>query len=169
MQMVHIREAVIEDLPNLLMIYNHAVRTSAATFDLEEWTLEERREWFSHYGGPYPLIVAVVDGVVVGYSSLSPFRQKAAYAKTVEISVYIDPKFWGRGIGKILMEEILKRAKELQYHIVISGITAGNDASVKLHEKFGFSYIGTFHEVGWKFNKWQDVMFYELILPESSS
>lgn len=159
-----IREAVIEDLPAMLDIYNEAVRNTTATFDLEELTLEEREVWFHKYGGSHPLIVAEVDGQVAGYSSLSLFREKKAYESTTELSIYISKAFRGRGIGKAMMTAILERAKELGYHVVIGGITAGNDVSVNLHKQFGFEFIGSFREVGRKFGSWQDVLFYQLIL-----
>src|SRR5579875_803805 len=120
--MIQIRDAHIDDLPRTLTIYNQSVVKSTATFDLEEKTLEERQEWFSHHGGAHPLIVAELDGEVVGYSCLSRFRDKPAYAKTVESSVYIDERHTGKGIGKLLMKEILKRAVELGHHVVIAEI-----------------------------------------------
>ncbi|WAH35280.1 GNAT family N-acetyltransferase [Alicyclobacillus dauci] len=159
-----VRDAVIEDLPYLLEIYNQAVRNSAATFDLEESSLEQRKVWFSHYSDSHPLIVCEVDGVVAGYASLSRFRDKAAYDKTVESSVYVDEAFHGQGIGKTLMREILQRAREIGHHVVIAGITGGNEASIKLHVSLGFEYIGCFKEVGFKFGRWQDVHFYQLLL-----
>lgn len=162
--MLMIRNAVKADVPEILEIYNDAVRNLAATFDLEEKTLEERMEWFSHYGGAYPLIVAEIDGKVAGYSSLSKFREKEAYKSTVELSLYIAPDCRGRGLGKALMEEILKLAKQNGFHTVISGITSGNEVSVRLHEQFSFDYIGNFREVGKKFGVWQDVLFYQLLL-----
>lgn len=159
-----IREATLEDVPAMLEIYNEAILNTTATFDLEEQTLEERQVWFKKYGGIHPLIVAEVDGKVAGYSSLSLFRDKQAFIRTTELSIYIHTGFRGLGIGNRLMEEILQRAKALGHHVVIGGITAGNDVSVKLHEKFGFEYVGTFKEVGHKFGSWQDVSFYQLTL-----
>ncbi len=162
--MMHIREAQEADIPAMLAIYNHAIRTSTATFDLQEQTLVQRQEWFAHYGGPHPLIVADIDGHIAGYSCLSPFRSKPAYSRTAELSVYIDDRFQGRGIGKALVKEILNRAQKLNYHVVIAGITEGNDISIKLHEAFGFTLAGRFKEVGYKFDAWQDVLFYQLFL-----
>ncbi|MFS1511250.1 N-acetyltransferase family protein [Chengkuizengella sp. SCS-71B] len=159
-----IRDAVETDLPNILSIYNHAILTTTATFDLEKQTLEQRKEWFSHYGKKHPIIVACIDDHVAGYCSLSPYRSKAAYNRTVELSVYIDEKYRGKGIAKNLMTEIIQRAKGLGHHVIISGITKGNDASVKMHEQFGFEYIGCFREVGYKFDTWLDVLFYQLII-----
>ncbi len=162
--MIYIRDAVRADLPAILDIYNDAIETLTATFDLEEQTLEERAKWFEKYGGRYPLIVAEQDGEVAGYSCLSSFREKPAYGKTVELSIYISANKRGFGIGNALMKEILHRAALLEYHTVIGGITAGNEASVKLHEKFGFTLVGHLQEVGFKFGEWQDVCFYQLIL-----
>ncbi|MCX7709584.1 MAG: GNAT family N-acetyltransferase [Clostridia bacterium] len=157
-----IREAVISDVERLASIYNWAVANTTASFDINVVSLENRREWFSHYGGVYPLIVAEEDGKVVGYSSLSKFREKEGYAKTVELSVYVDPEYHGRGIGKHLVAEILERGKKLGHHVIMAGITAGNDVSIKMHENFGFKLCGHMKEVGYKFDAWQDVLFYQL-------
>ncbi|WML50074.1 N-acetyltransferase family protein [Neobacillus sp. PS3-34] len=162
--MIHIRDAVIDDLPAMLAIYNYAIRNLNATFDLEEQTLEQRQAWFSKYGTTYPLIVAESEGEVAGYCSLSPFREKEAYAKTTELSVYISEKHQGKGLGKALIQEIINRAHQLDFHTIIAGITTGNEGSVKLHEKFNFEFIGRFKEVGYKFEQWQDVDFYQLLL-----
>ncbi|MFC7749562.1 GNAT family N-acetyltransferase [Paenibacillus thermoaerophilus] len=161
-----IRDAVPADLPALLDIYNDAIRKLTATFDLEEQTLEQRTEWFRHYGGRYPLIVADIGGTVAGYACLSKFRDKPAYDRTVELSVYIGEAYRGRGVGNALVKEILARAAEHRHHVVVSGITAGNEASIRMHEKFGFELCGRFREVGFKFGEWQDVLFYQLVLPE---
>lgn len=167
--MVTIRDAQIEDLPHLLRIYNHAVLHSATTFDLEPQTLEQRREWFSHYGGKYPLIVAEVEGKVAGYCGISPFRTKPAYSRTAEISIYVDPQMVGKGIGKQLMSEMIHRAIQHGYHVIVSGITGGNEASFRLHEQFGFQLAGSFKEIGFKFGQWQDVHFYQLLLPDADT
>ncbi|WP_141431785.1 GNAT family N-acetyltransferase [Bacillus sp. 03113] len=166
--MLKIRDAILSDLPSMLDIYNDAIRNLTATFDLEEQTLDERKKWFNKYGGNYPLIVAELEGIIVGYSCLSKFREKPAYSYSTELSVYISSKHQGQGIGSALMNEILGRAAKLGYHTVIGGITGGNEASVKLHEKFGFEYVGCFKEVGLKFGKWQDVHFYQVMINEQS-
>jgi L-amino acid N-acyltransferase YncA len=157
--MLHIRDAVLSDLPTILEIYNDAIRNLTATFDLEKQTLDERKNWFEKYGGKYPLIVAEMNGEVVGYSCLSKFREKPAYSHSSELSVYISSIHRGRGVGSALMKEILHRAANLNYHTVIGGTVGGNEVSVKLHEKFGFEYVGCFKEVGLKFGEWQDVHF----------
>lgn len=162
--MLTVREATLEDLPEMLAIYNDAILKLTATFDLVEQTLADRRPWFDAHGGRNPLIVAVLEGKAVGYASLSPFRDKEAYKDTTEISIYISDQYRGYGIGGALMKEILDRAAAHSYHTVIAGITTGNEGSVKLHQKFGFEFIGCFKEVGFKFGEWQSVDFYQLIL-----
>lgn len=161
---MNIREGRMEDLEDILEIYNDAIRRLTATFDLEEKTLEDRREWFSHYGGSYPLIVAEHEGRVAGYATLSKFREKEAFRSTVELSVYVAERLRGQGAGKALMARILRLARDIGYHTVISGITAGNETSVHLHEQFQFVLVGHFRQVGKKFGEWQDVLFYQLLL-----
>ena len=161
---MNIRPARLEDLPELLEIYNDAIQNLTATFDLEPQTLEERKLWFEAHDENYPLIVAEIDGKVAGYCSLSPYRPKKAYRQTTEISIYLNSSFRGHGIGKQLMTEIIKQAKQLNFHAIIAIITGGNEVSVKLHERFGFQFMGYLKEVGFKFDEWQDVHFYQLLL-----
>jgi L-amino acid N-acyltransferase len=164
--MLKIRDAHIDDLPTLLSIYNDAIVNTTATFDLEPESLEKRKIWFAKYGGKYPLIVSEWHGEVVGYGSLSPFREKPAYNSTTELSIYIDSTARGLGIGTALMTELINRANVHGFHTMIGGITAGNEGSIALHKKFGFTLAGHFKEVGFKFDTWQDVLFYQLILPK---
>lgn len=161
---MEIRTALPSDLPEMLEIYNYEVKNGTATFDLTEKTLEERKIWFdAHNRENHPLLVACEGVRVLGYASLSPYREKQAYAGTVELSVYVAPACRGRGVGTALMQAILALAKEdRRTHTVISVITQGNAQSVRLHERFGFSYSGTLHEVGYKFGKYLDVENYEL-------
>jgi L-amino acid N-acyltransferase len=159
-----VRDARRSDLPALLDIYNDAVLTSSATFDLQPLTLGQRTKWLSGHGRMHPLVVAESNGQVVGYASLSPFREKPGYSKSAEDSIYVRKDFQGRGVGTSLMKEILARAARLGYHTIIAGIVPPNEASVRLHERFGFAYVGNFSEVGFKFSRWQDVAFYQLFL-----
>jgi L-amino acid N-acyltransferase YncA len=166
--MVRVRKAVLSDLPLLLDIYNDAIRNLTATFDLEEQTMNERKIWFEKFDEKHPLIVAELENdEVVGYSCLSAFRAKPAYAYSTELSVYISSNQRGKGIGSVLLQAILHQAVHLGYHTVIGGITEGNAVSIRLHEKFGFEYIGCFREVGLKFGQWQDVHFYQLLITEN--
>lgn len=161
---MQIRTAEAGDLEALLAIYNYEVEHGVATLDLHPKTLAQRREWLlCHNVGHHPLIVAEADGRVAGYASLSPYREKEAYSSTVELSVYVHPECRGQGVATALMERILDMAqKDDALHLVVSVITAGNAASVRLHEKFGFAYCGSLHQVGRKFGRYLDIENYEL-------
>lgn len=163
---MRIRPAVIKDMPRLLDIYNYEVLNGTATFDLHPKTMDERMEWFhGHNVDNHPLIVAEADGKAVGYASLSPYRPKEAYAATVELSVYIDPEYRNRGIARRLVADILDMARQREdIHTVISVITDGNEASVKLHEEFGFTCCGKLREVGKKFGKLLGTVTYQLMV-----
>ncbi len=159
-----LRESKRSDLRALLDIYNHVVKTSHATFDLVPQTLTQRRRWLSEHRGKFPLIVAEVQGEVVGYAAISSFRSRPAYSKTGESSVYVRQGFRAKGVGTLVMKEMVARAACLGYHTIVAGIALPNVPSVKLHERLGFELVGSFREVGFKFGKWRDVAFYQLVL-----
>lgn len=161
-----IRTAEEKDMPELLKIYNYEVEHGLATFDLNPKTMEERLVWFrEHNVGNHPLIVAKEDGKAVGYASLSSYRPKEAYAATVELSVYIDRDYRRRGIAGELAYAIIEMAKERDdIHTVISVITGGNEASIRLHERLGFIHCGTIREVGVKFGKMLDIENYQMLV-----
>ncbi|MBD0382814.1 GNAT family N-acetyltransferase [Paenibacillus sedimenti] len=159
-----VRKAVEADVPFMLTIYNEVIRKSAATFDLEVQSLEQRLDWFAKFDDRHPLLVAEVEGKVAGYCGILPFRQKPAYSHTVEVSIYIDELMQGKGIGRILLQEILELAKSIDHHVIIAGIVGENKGSVRLHEKLGFTFVGTFREVGYKFGEWHDISFYQRFL-----
>lgn len=161
-----IRAAEEQDMPELLGIYNYEVEKGYATFDLKPKTMEERMVWFwEHNRDNHPLIVAEEDGKAVGYASLSPYRVKEAYAATVELSLYVHKDYRRRGIAAELAEAILNMAREREdIHTVISVITGGNAASMKLHKKLGFTYCGTMREVGVKFGKLLDIENYQIMV-----
>lgn len=165
-QTMMIRTATENDLPDLLAIYNYEILNGTATFDLQTKTLDERREWFfAHNVGNHPLLTAVLDGHAAGYASLSPYREKEAYAATVELSVYVDPKYRRRGVARCLMTEILAWARECpDIHTVVSVITGENDASIRLHQEFGFTDCGTLREVGEKFGRRLDIVNLQLMV-----
>lgn len=150
----------------ILDILNDAILNSTALFDYSPRTLESMTGWFAaKQAGSYP-IVGLEDraGTLVGFGSLGSFRAWPAYKYTVEHSVYVHPEFRGEGIGKAIMQELIKRAEALEFHAMIGGIDAANIASIELHKKLGFTHVGTLPEVGFKFGSWLDLAFYELVL-----
>lgn len=160
-----IRKALESDVPRLLEIYNFEVINGVSTLDITPKTLPEWQKWFElHQTDRHPLIAAEKDGIVAGYASLSPYRQKEAYSSTAELSVYIAPEYRRQGIASALMGEIMKLACETDLHLIVSIITSGNAASEALHRKFGFSYCGTIHEAGYKHGKFQSIDNFEKII-----
>lgn len=164
MENLSLRDAEERDLPEILDILNEALLTSTSTFESEPQTLEKRKVWFQEHGEKYPLVVAESHGRVVGYCSISSFDRNSGYARTVELSVYVDKNYRRRGIARTLVKEILRRATQLGYHAILSSISKDNEPSRRLHEVLGFEYVGCFREVGWKFGNWQDTTFYELLI-----
>lgn len=162
---MYIRKAERKDIQALLDIYNHEVTGGVATLDLEPKTYEQWEQWFlEHNIKNHPLYVAELpDGNIAGYASLSAYREKQAYCSTVELSIYIAPQHRRQGVAKALMGYILDRAREDEsIHTVVSVITAGNEASSRLHERFGFTFCGCIREVGMKFGRYQDIDNYSL-------
>ena len=160
-----IRRAERNDVPAMLDIYNYEVINGVATLDIKPREVCEWYEWYDvHAKNPHHIILAAeTDGVVAGYASLSEYRQKEAYKSTAELSVYVGADFRRMGIAASLLDRIIKFAKEEDtLHTIVSVITAGNEASEKLHEKFGFDFCGTIKEVGVKFGKYRDIDNYSL-------
>ena len=164
---MHVRLAEPSDAESLRRIYNEEVVGSTATFDLRPRTPEEQAVWMSEHQGTYPVVVAVEEGgLVVGFGSLSTYRDRPSYATTVENSVYVHPDHWGRGVGTLLLAALMQAARTAGHHVVVARIVGDNEASIKLHARFGFSVVGSLHEVGWKFHRWHDVLIMEAVLPE---
>jgi len=161
-----IRAAKESDLPRLTEIYNHYVLNSAITFDIEPYTVETRRPWFAQFSdtGRHRLLVGEIDGRVVAYAGTHQFRTKAAYDTSVEVTVYCAPDATARGIGNALYAALFEAVADEDIHVFIAGITLPNDASVALHERFGFRPAGVMHDVGRKFDRYWDVGWYELVL-----
>lgn len=150
--------ARLEDAEGIRAIYNVEVTTSTSTFDLTPRTLAEQEAWIREHSGAYPAIVAVEAGEVIGFAALSPFRDRPAYATTVEDSVYVRADRQGRGVGKALLTELLRLAAAHGFHAVIARIGGHNEASIALHRSCGFSIVGVEREVGRKFGRWLDVV-----------
>jgi phosphinothricin acetyltransferase len=157
------REAVLGDLTPITEIYNDAILNTVATFDTEPKRTEEQRRWFAEHGAQYPLVVAELDGRIVGWAALSRWSDRCAYADTAELSIYVREDHRGRGIGTTLMRAVIHAGRTRGLHTIIARIADGNAISVRLHESFGFSHIGTMREVGRKFGKRLDVHLMQLI------
>jgi phosphinothricin acetyltransferase len=160
---VMIRVAAPEDLGPLTEIYNHYVRETATTFDMEPFSPNERKDWFDQFAptGRYRLLVAEESERVIGYASSSRFRPKAAYGPSVETTVYLSPDATGRGIGSRLYAALFDSIRAEDIHRALAGVTLPNPASIALHRRFGFRSIGLFHEVGRKMNRYWDVEWFE--------
>lgn len=152
-----IRPAEARDIPDMREIYNHYVANSTVTFDEDALTLAEMRKKFTRVADlGYPWLVAVSPrGVVLGYAYVTPWNAKAAYRFTVEISIYLGPASTGKGLGSALMAELLERAKAAGIKEVLAIVAdRGADASIRLHERFGFTEVGRMGRVGFKFGRW---------------
>src|SRR5262249_5258295 len=138
-----IRAAERRDAESIRAIYNHYVNQSTALFDMVPRTLDEQVQWIDEHSGGHPALVAELDGLIVGCGSLSAFPRRPAYATTVEDSVYLLERHQARGIGRRLLEELLRLATAHGFHSVIARITGANDASIGLHRSCGFELVGT--------------------------
>lgn len=159
-----IRPVHIKDTEALLNIYNYYVLNTIITFDDVPFTVEAFKNKIETIAANYPFIVFEEDNKVLGYAYANKWREKPAYKHTVETTVYLDHKALGKQIGTKLYKELLTQLKERDYHVIIGGLTLPNDASVRLHEKFGFKQVAHYKEVGLKFGKWLDVGFWQLTL-----
>ena len=163
--MIIIRSAEENDLPAILDIYNEAILYTTAVYDYRPHAMEMRKQWFdAKKQQGFPVFVAEEEGTVIGFSSIGPFRAWEAYKYTVENSVYVKDGNRGKGVGKLLMEPLIKAARELGMHTIVSGVDATNESSIRLHEYFGFKEVAHFKEVGWKFDRWLDLKFLQLVL-----
>ncbi len=160
----HIRPAAESDLVVINDIYNHYVFHSTCTYQEEPEPLESRQLWFSHHGDKHPVIVAEAGGRVVGWGSLSAYHPRSAYRYTVENSVYIHHQHHRRGIGSLLLRELIVRAQNLGHRVIVAGIDTEQTASIALHTKFHFETVGHFKQVGFKFGRWLDVIYMQLSL-----
>jgi phosphinothricin acetyltransferase len=161
MSEVIIRPATLSDLEAVNRIYNHYIERTAITFDLEPWPLEKRAEWFTHYGttGQHRCLVAELDGDVAGYAT-----PKAAYATSVETSVYPVPAQTGRGLGSRLYQALFDSLAWEDVHRAYAIIALPNPASIQLHLRFGFRSVGVLSEVGHKFGQWHSTEWFEKAL-----
>jgi len=161
-----IRPCTEKHLPEILEILNEAILHSTALYDYKPRTMDDMNIWYDDKRkGKYPVIgVFDQDMVLLGFASYGFFRSRPAYKYSVEHSVYVRSDKRGKGVGTILLREIVKNAQEQGYHVLVGGIDASNAESIKLHKKVGFVFCGTIKQAGYKFGKWLDLSFYQMIL-----
>ena len=161
---VTVRLAALTDAAAIREIYNHEVTRTTATFDLVPRSLDEQRAWLAARSGAFAAIVAIHDDEVVGFASLSPYKERAAYRTTVEDSIYVRGDQQGRGVGKLLLTHLLTVAEASGFHSVMARIEASGTASRALHAACGFDLVGIEREVGRKFNRWLSVAVMQRVL-----
>ena len=158
------RLAEPDDAESIRSIYNPEVLESTVTFDLIPRSLQDQREWLTAHSGAHPSIVALDGGEIVGFGSLSPYRDRPAYSTTVEDSVYVRRDRRGNGVGEVLLAELVALATTHGFHSVIGRVVGGHEASIALHRKCGFAQAGVEREVGRKFGRWLDVVLMQKLL-----
>jgi len=159
-----IRLATEGDLPIINDIYNHYVTNSTCTYQLEPEKIEDRVKWFNAHGPKHPVTVAEVDGKILGWGSLTKFHQRAAYQNTVENSIYIHHEHRRQKIGSAILADQIRRAREIGHHTILAIIDSDQAGSIALHERFGFSKAAHLKQLGFKFNRWLDVVYMQLML-----
>lgn len=167
MKEVSIRLAGVADAESIAGIYNHYVLHSTATFDTDAKSVEDRERWITERGPEHPVVVATdADDAVIGWGALSPYSPRPAWGHTVEVAVYVSPERLARGIGPLLLADLVERARTVGHHALVSRIVSENGPSIRMAERAGFSRVGTLREVGRKFDRWLDVVVFELLLHE---
>jgi phosphinothricin acetyltransferase len=161
---IEVRLATLDDAAAIMAIYNVEVVNHASTFDLVPRTLDEQRAWIAQRSGAFAAVVAMLGDEVVGFASLSPYKERAAYRTTVEDSVYVSRDHPRRGIGRALLNHVLDIARDSGFHSVIARVEASGAGSRALHEACGFELVGIERQVGRKFNRWLDVAVFQLML-----
>ena len=160
-----IREAGSADIPAITGIFNDAIVNTTAVYFYDPVTEKSRAEWLAaKHAGRWPVFVADEAGDVLGFSTYGPFRPWPAYQYSVEHSVYVHPERRGRGVGKLLVPPLIESAQAKGIHTMIAGIDSSNSASLRLHRHFGFVEVAHFKEVGFKFDRWLDMLFFQLWL-----
>jgi L-amino acid N-acyltransferase len=154
----------------ILDIFNEAILNSTALYEYKPRTMQTMEAWFAaKAAGGFPVIAAIDnDGAFLGFASYGPFRAFPAFKYSMEHSVYVDSNHRGRGVGKVLLQKIIRLAQQNQLHVLVGAIDAANAGSIALHKQLGFEHSGTIKQSGFKFGRWLDLAFYQLILPTPS-
>ena len=165
---ITIRSSTVQDVETILEIINYEIIHSTAIYDYTARSYEDQLQWYKDKEErQFPVIVAEYGGKVIGFGAYGSFRQKIAYRFSVEHSVYVHHQYQGMGAGRMLLEELIRLAKEQGFHTMIAGIDAANEGSCEFHRKLGFVETARMKEVGYKFNRWLDLVFMQLILHEN--
>jgi L-amino acid N-acyltransferase YncA len=164
MSATQIRLAAADDLGAINDIYNYYVLHSTCTYQTEPSTAEERAHWFATHDEKHPVTVIELDGQVIGWGSISRFHHRRAYGNTVEDSVYVRQDVHRRGVGSVVLTDLIGRARSFGYHTIIASIDGSQAASIALHAKLGFHPCAHLKEVGCKFDRWLDVIYMQLML-----
>lgn len=165
---IRICPAETSHIPAILEIYNEAVLNTTASYDYEPHSLEQRTKWFElHQQLGLPIFVALNEAdQVLGWGSLSKFREKIGYQHSVEHSLYVAADQRRRGIGRMMLLALIEAARNLGKHVIIGGVDASNEASLHLHQSLGFEQVAHFKQVGYKFDRWLDIVFLQRILTD---
>jgi phosphinothricin acetyltransferase len=162
-----IRKAIDKDVPGILEIYNDAILNTTAVYTYDPHSLGLMEQWFrDKQEKGLPVFVAEMENKIAGFASYGPFRPWPAYKHTVEHSIYVHKDFRGQGISKVLLTALIEEAKAQKLHTIVAGIDSENAVSISLHEKLGFHEVGLISQVGFKFDRWLDLKFMQLILEE---
>ena len=159
-----IRPAIESDLEAINAIFNHYVLTSTCTWQDEPISMADRRTWWAEKAGRFPILVAVVGGRVVGFTTAGQFRPRSGYRYSAENSIYLDPDACGKGIGKALLTALLAELKSRGFHTVIASMSDDQEASIRLHRSLGFEQVGHMRETGFKFGRWHSGVFMQKML-----
>ena len=162
---VQIRCATVEDLAAINDIYNHYVLLSTCTYQEQPETMHDRHAWFAAHGPAHPITVALLADEIVGWGALAPYHRRAAYRHTVEDTVYVAHTHHGRGIGRALLQNLIDRARAIGHHSIIAVIDGEQTPSIALHARMGFLEVGRMREIGFKFGRWLDVHYLQLMVP----
>ncbi|MGL4304552.1 MAG: GNAT family N-acetyltransferase [Mycobacteriaceae bacterium] len=167
---MEIRDAEEADLPSIVLIHNDAVRTTTAIWDDDEVDIEDRRQWFvSRVSNGFPVLVAIYDGEVAGFASYGYWRSRWGYRYTVENSVYVGRGFRGKGIARMLMTQLIERARLAGLRAMVAVVDSSNSESIGLHKSLGFSCVAQMPQVGVKFGRWLDLSMLQLTLNDEEN